>query len=418
LACLPAIAFAQPYRTEPVDDRAKLNRFIIVQCVTDPAQYAANQQKFNDFFTKYFFPAMTRTEPNEIDDVAGLREELFKKYLWPSTNEQLQKTLTVMTFSAMQAIVVGDPAQPPFDPTVRYNAVLVLGLLDEQYPNPAAPQLPEKPLLNATALLLKIVNGSAANNNAYPPLVVLGALIGLERHAQLRQTLPPQAINLMTATALNFVNAAAPPAGVGADVHVWMRMRAAGVLAQLGSTGQDNQVYNALLSLVANLKSLDDRCEAAALLEKFKYEGAKVDGAVTAQQLLKLAGEVADAELARAIEFEEKHLTGGFQIVPGRERSDPGVSTSTVETYPRRPLTAHLVSLRSALRATKPLVPADAQAKFAALLSAMEPVIQSAGNKDTVELVLAKSVRDLVDVIKQVTAAPPATAAEPAPPAK
>ncbi|MEX2317749.1 MAG: hypothetical protein WD669_11395 [Pirellulales bacterium] len=420
LSCLPSIAFAQPFRTDPVDNRPKVDRPLVAQWVTDPAQFAANQQRINDFFTKFLFPAMTRTEPNALADAAELREELFKKYLWASTNEQIQKNLTGLAYNAMLPIVVSDPAQPPYDPIVRYNALLVLGLLDEQYPNPAAPQTPQKPLLTATAQLLRIVN-SAATNNPYPPQMILGALLGLERHATLRQSLPPQAVDAMTTSMLNFVSREAPPPNVGADVHAWMRLRAAAVLAQLGRPGNEGQVYNALLRLVATLKSLDDRCDAAALLDKLKYEGAKVDGAVTAQQLLKLSADVAEAEIARAIEFEEKHLSGGIQFSTGREtrRESTFMGTESQEVYPRRPLVAHLVGLRLALRATKPLVSTEAQGKFTALLSAIEPVIQSAGNKDTVDLVLANTVRDMVDAMRRVTAAPAAPVAEPvAPPAK
>jgi hypothetical protein len=202
------------------------------------------------------------------------------------------------------------------------------------------------------------------------------------------------------------------------DVYAWMRLRAAGILAQFGNVGADSQVYNALLHLVTNLKSVDDRCEAASLLAKLKLEGAKIDGAATADQLLKLAADVGDAELNRVAEFEAKQNSPAAGQFRGRDERRGGYEASaeldTQGSFPRRPLMSHLLSLKQVLNVTKPSVPPDAQAKFDAILKAIDPAIEAAANKDTGELSIANSARQMSVELKRIAATPaPAAAASP-----
>jgi hypothetical protein len=408
-SCFAAIASAQQYRTDPVDERAN-NKFLIQQCVGDPAKYTAEKQKFDEFFNNYFFPALTRNDPIGLDQMGKLRGDFFKVYLWGTTNPTLQKDLTEMAFARLGNIVVSRD-NPPYDPRVRYNAVLMLGLLDSQYANqgPGGAAIPAKP--RATKELAQIVD-SATTNRSFPAPLILGALIGLERHAQLRQSLSAESIGSVTSAALKIVTRDKPLPETDDETYAWMRIRAASVLALLGNVGTDNQVYNALLQLVVSLSSLDDRCEAAELLSKLTLEGAKVDGAATATQLLKLAVAVSEAELAKALEFEEKQFSGGMSSRTGR--MDPssgrsgtrgsGFGMDPKDLYPRRPLVAHLLGLGKAMTKTKPLVPADAQAKFTEILAAINLVIQKATDKDTIEPDVAFEVKQMAAAITRIAA--------------
>ncbi len=74
---------------------------------------------------------MTRTEPDKLGDVGKLREDLFKTFLWKSTDPTLQHDLTQLAFGQMEKIVGAD--NPPCHPAARYNAILIIGLLDEKY---------------------------------------------------------------------------------------------------------------------------------------------------------------------------------------------------------------------------------------------------------------------------------------------
>src|SRR3954471_3519735 len=87
-------AVAQEYQSDPIDDKAARNRAIAQQCVKDPGVFAANRVKFLDYFNNYHFPAMTRTEPEKMAELGKLRDEIFRLYLWKTSNPELQGALT------------------------------------------------------------------------------------------------------------------------------------------------------------------------------------------------------------------------------------------------------------------------------------------------------------------------------------
>ncbi len=261
------------------------NKAIAQQCVKDPAIYAANLDKFNDYFNHYYFPVMTRAEPERLAKLGMLREDLFKYYLWKSNNAQLQQDLTKMAGKAMWKIV----QNPDYHPAVRYNAILIIGLLDEQY-SPDGRQ-PPKLLPSANAALLVVLN-AATTGNQYPPAIILGTLIGLERHAQFHESLPPDAVKGMTAALLKLITHDQPIQDIDRDAYAWIRLRAASALTKLGSAGDNNAVLDALMKLIASCKSLDDRCEVAGFLERIMYKNVKLD-ATAADQLFALARDLA-----------------------------------------------------------------------------------------------------------------------------
>src|SRR3954447_2634963 len=64
---------AQEYQSDPVDDKVAIrNRTVAQQCVKDPGIFAANTDKFLDYFNNYHFPAMTRTDPEKLADLGKL----------------------------------------------------------------------------------------------------------------------------------------------------------------------------------------------------------------------------------------------------------------------------------------------------------------------------------------------------------
>jgi len=395
-------AAAQEYRTDNVDPQAKRNGGVALAAVRNPARYAADKAKVTEYFTGFYFPEMTQLGADQLAGLGDARYKLFRDYLWKADNEQLQQDLTEKAFEAARKIV--GASNPPYHPAVRYNAVLILGQLDEQYAiETGANRRPPVPLPEATVLLTKIV--AAAEDRRIPSSVTLGALIGLERHAQYRDALAPEAAEAMTAALLKLVNLEKPIQEMDREAFDWLRLRAAGVLAQLGSVGPKNEVHDALVKLVADFKSLDDRAATAALLAKLNYEGAKVDGAATAEQLFKLARDIGTAEAKRAEDFQNTRVTGGGGFRPGGGEMRMAVGTlGEQETYPRRHVLARLTDLRTALRNVKPVVPQDAQTKFDALLKAIQPVIDAAADEDVVELKLAAAIHTMAAVIEREAA--------------
>jgi hypothetical protein len=412
------MAAAQEYRVDEPDLRLRSQFLAAKSYAENPAANAANQAVFKDYFSKYFFQAMTKTDPTSLGELSSARDNLFKVILWRMDDQQLQAELTTTTLNAVLPIIASRGGGPPYHPAVRYNAVLILGLLDSTYPNNSRAEVP---LPEATRALTQIAN-YATTSDIFPPPVILGALIGLERHARLSASLSPQAIDAMTAAVLKIVNLDQPIQELGAEEFDWLRLRAGGVLANLGNVGPDNQCYNGLLHLVGSVKSLEDRCEAAGMLAKLKYGGAKIDGSATAQQLMKLAADVADAELARALKFENKSGAGGSigrERPTGRERDsgnsgyDESFVTTNPDAYPRRPLVTNLEALRLAFTSTKPFVADDAKARFDEVLAAIGPVLQAAMDEETVELAVSSRVREMSSRLKRITAAA-APAAAPA----
>jgi hypothetical protein len=398
-------AAAQEYQTDKVDAQAKRNAGIVLSTVRNPSRYAADKAKFVEYFTGYYFPAMTQTDPDALANLGDLRYDLFRKYLWATNHEPLQSDLTELAFNAARKMV--GAANPPYHPAVRYNAVLILGQLDKQYAiETVTNRRPPVPLPEATKLLTQILN-LGVEDKRIPPSITLGALIGLERHARYRDALAPEAVDAMTAALLKLVRHEQPIHDMDRESHDWLRLRAASVLAQLGSVGPNNEVHEALVKLIGDFKALDDRTATAALLARIKYEGAKLDGAAAVEQLFKLARDLGAAEAKRAEEFQNARLgsTGGFGPMRG-EMFTPYSPSGEGETFPRRHVLARLIDLRAALRAVKPIVAEDTQSKIDELIKAIQPVITAAADKDTVELKLAATIHTMAAAIER-TATPP-----------
>lgn len=399
---LASAAAAQQFRVDEPDDKARRFGASATIWVRDPSAYTNGKPQFDEYFQKYYFPAMTRSTPNGLAELGKLRFELFKKFLWNTSNEGLQTDLTDMAYKAMVKIV-GNNKVPLYHPAVQYNATLVIGLLDEQYAIDSGTNLrPSKPLPAATKVLTTIVNQGLANDR-FPPPVILGALIGLERHAKYHEALPPDAVKEMTAALLKFVNQDKPIQGMEPDTFSWLRLRAASALVNLGTLGENNAVHDALVKLIGSSKSIDDRCSAADLLGKLKYENAKIDAPVATAALFKLASDLSAEELKRAMDFEKTRIAGGGNTQTRVARLSPDDPNATQDDgFPRRHVLARLVDLGTSLRAVRPAVPADSQKEFDAILAAIKPVIEAASNKETGSLAIANTIRTMNQQIEAV----------------
>jgi hypothetical protein len=389
-AMSPASSRAQAYRSDAPDQAAKK----LLGVARNPANYAANRPQYEEFFNKYYFPNMTGSSPEELATLGIARYALFRDFLWKTDNEQVQKALTDLAYQAMGKILVAK--DPPYHPAVRYNAILILGMLDDQYARDGA-TTPARPHSRSNNALTGIVNHAMSGKDEFPPAVVLGAVIGLERHAKLRAGLPANNVKAMTDALVKLVSQSQPIMEMDRVEYSWLRLRAANALATLGSPGQNNVVHDAFVKLIGDFKSTDDRCAAAALLAKIKYEGAKVDGAATADRLFTLARDLATEESKRANEFNEKQIaSGGF--APGYSDGFQATGITPPEKFPRRQILARLTDLRAGLQAAKPLVPAESQPKIDALVAAIDPVRQLAVDK-AVELQLTEAIITMATAI-------------------
>jgi hypothetical protein len=432
VAGLASVVYAQQlavqYRSDPPD--AKLKTYGgVARALVKQGSYASEKAKIDEYFDKFYFPDMTGTSPEELGRLGDSRYKLFKDYLWESTDAAFQQTLTNKAFTAM--INVLKPQNPPYHPAVRFNAVLVIGMLDRQYGVEGS--RPSEPLPQATKALVAIID-SATVKEIFSPAVILGAVIGLERHAQLRQSLAADDVAKMTAALLKLINHEKPIQDMDPAAYAWLRLRAASALSHLRTVGPDNNFHNAIVKLAGELKSMDDRCEAAALLARTDYKQVKLEDPAASEPLLKLARDLAAEEAKRAKDFQQEEVGlggvgGGAGIGrgaygPSRNPYGPGGGarmeayggayggTGDVleeqERFPRRHVLARLTDLKAGLEAVKPAVPAETQAKIDAILTAMAPVRTQAVDKEIGELAFASSIVAMAAAIER--AAKPADA--------
>lgn len=389
LVGLASLASAQQYSADAVDERAGKLKLTAEQCVKNPARFATDRARFEEFFDKYYFPAMTRYSPDDLAQLGRMREDLFDRFLWASTDENLQRILTDMAFKKMQPI----ERSSKYHPSVRYNAVLILGMLDEEYATQSRPPIPFK---KATAELTLIVD-YAAQGKSVPPFLVVGALVGLQRHALCHDKLGRAAVEAMSTAVLKFAVKDELLPDVNSKVAQWMRIQAATVLATLGSPGPNGEVQAALSKMLAGQTvpkmSLDGRCQIAALLPKLKYDGAKVDGQAISEAILSLAVAVADDEAEEAEAFRETQISGSGNVGAPRRKGRLRIDPQTMEwEYDSRILLARLRDLRTGLTTAKALAPADKQPAFDAVLAAIGPAVTAAESSDTIDLALASKV--------------------------
>ena len=89
---------------------------------------------------------MTRYAPsNDLAQLGKMREDLFGRFLWSTTDENIQNELTQMVLDKMWPIAPSSK----YHPAVRDNAVLIIGMLDKTYAASVCFQSRSKPLLTS-----------------------------------------------------------------------------------------------------------------------------------------------------------------------------------------------------------------------------------------------------------------------------
>ena len=361
---------------------------------------------------------MTHADDADLGRLGESRYNLFKKYLWATNNTQLQQDLTDMAFTALGRRI----ANPEYHPAFRYNAILVIGMLDEQYAN-APGQIP-KPLPKATKALTGVVGTRLptipkavfrpghprGNHRIRAPCVSF-----------VRRSLPKRSPAMTAAALVKLVTQRRAPSKQwsptptpGCDCERPRRW------PSLAAWARRIAFITHLVKLVSSTKSLDDRCEAVGLLDKLDkitYKDVKLDNAPTADSLFGLARDVATAEDKRAADFQNQYSGGGTSM-PALRGPGPGqfsgIGEEQQETYPRRVVLARLKNLRAALAKVKPALPAETQKKVDDLIKVIDPAITAASDKNTIELKLAKEIRTMAAAVNKAVPAPAAEKAAPA----
>lgn len=308
-------ATAQQYKSIPLNiqpAQANVLKAKVPLILRNPgAPAGADLKTLNDFFT-YYYSAMTSSAPDQLALLSKTRKDLFQLFLnVPNGAPAPREHVMGLTIKAMKAIAKGN-----YHPAVRYNATLILGQLDKTPPKMGANAAPPVPLSTATAALVELLDAAAADPAAVAPPVVVGALVGLERHTRLGAD--PALADQITKAALAAAANEEAPEGVSASVHSWTRALAGRVLANQFAKGLTPAAHESLVKLVLDKKLiLDDRCLVVEAIKTPMYKGAqgvKIDEMVAA--VGDLAKDVLADETKKAKGYLDKSGIGGAGVDP------------------------------------------------------------------------------------------------------
>lgn len=340
--------------------------------LNDAANFQANKQAINQYFGQYVFPGMTNYTPTSLGLLAKKRESLLRAIRGAKV-PAAQKQLVELSRQAMQSFSRGN-----YHPAVRYNAVLVLGALDEKLATDSAPPVP---LAAATTAMIELLENDSFKDIKVPTSVKLGALVGLERHALCG--VAQEQGDKITQLALKIMAQEEPPADVTTDVHHWMKCQAARLLTQQHAKKATPELNIALTKMINDMNlSIEDRCCVADLLFRVNYEGAEgIDGGATVMALGNLAKQVISDEANLADEYEEARMSRR------RSRVQP--------TYQRSRLASRLRSIGRGGTSLKKALPEEGQTQINNLLAPIAPVMNIAADKNNVDLNVTEAVKNL-----------------------
>lgn len=262
-------------------------------------------EKFDAFFNQYVFPYYLN--PKFADRLPQLRDQLRRYFLIGKSGEPYDQ-LNKLTRDFVQQVLRSSK-----DPALRYNAVLMLGDLNEFE---ASGTKLMKPLPAALPDLIKLLT-----DPNQPDYIRVAALVGALRHASLSDTYPlavePKAA--LAKAALAMLNQAQVPKSRTPAGHAYVRRSAAELLGYLGDVGKDNENLNAVLAVLNDPRaSLSMRLGMLPVLGMFRYgNNAKVDFASMLSTVGHTAVEAAERELARAAALSVQRQ---MEIEPDRRR--------------------------------------------------------------------------------------------------
>ena len=293
------------YRELPTDESLKSSkdRTRAAKILRDGPSGPQDQEWLTDYFKNYSFPRWTLAK--NFQSISDFVKE-WRQFVANAKGES-HKTLLELTMTSMKDFV----SDSEYSPAVRYNAILVIGLLNEQEPEGG-----RKSVLLPEALPILLENLKDPNQI---DAVRVGALVGLVRHCQAIGSDPagnPSVTRELLKIAKESDHAGRSPAG-----HAWMRVLAIDGLGALKQVGTANEVADALAAIVADKSAkINVRTAAVKALGGLNYaegaSGLKVkDLAVAVAQV---AADATAAELRRKVETATPSLPGaGGMGMPG-----------------------------------------------------------------------------------------------------
>ena len=399
LAALATTASAQRFKAiaPKIENKAarSMKGQVATAMRTEAAFAAGGKEKIDRYYKTYYFPIMTQTNPGALAALGKNREDLMKQ-LRGSGVPRAQDHLTQLTLGVMRVL-----ARDNYHPAVRYNASLVLGLLDKKYSGGA--DSPPVALPAGTSELLDLLEQNEFKGVKVHPSVKVGALEGLERHV--RFGLESQYADRVTQAAMAVLAQKPSALDVDTDVNNWIKCQAARVLARQFKDAPSAAVHKAFTELIANeAMGIEDRCCVVGLLKDIKYAGAtEADVASTLAPLAILTQEVVAEGAEKAKDFQD--LRRGNAPAGGRGRSYGGGRRGEEgPKFERRQLLSRLTLIAKGARSLSDGLPEEDKQKVQSLTDLLKPVVTISRDKKALDLDVTGEILKLNRAIKTVVA--------------
>ena len=249
----------------------------------------ADQTTFDAYFRDYELARLT--DLKSIAEYHTIREKLIRARLRAAGKTATGTSAVYERINQLCLEVCAKIVQGNYHPASKLNAMLILKGLNLSEPTQTAGAVPYPPTFDVIL--------SALKDPDLPDGVKVVALEGLERHAMAGLADDKKAA--VIAVVLPMFTQAKPPNNRSPDGHRWIRQRAARVLGAIGSVGPNNEVLQALATVIGDANvHVKIRCTAARALGMLDYKGVQYDGvAKLAEDLFKTAMDAFDAEVDR-----------------------------------------------------------------------------------------------------------------------
>lgn len=316
LAQAPAPAAFQELPSDPElvpDSKAWKDLLQLKQrVITGSSPFEENRAQIEKWYKNFLY---SFTKVDELQKLAQKRDDL-RKELKTTKTPALRTMIMDMTYTNMKGIVTSTKYN--FHPTARINALMMLGELNQT--EQTVQQRTADPLPKALDEILLPEFKKAGQTDA----MRVAAQLGILRHAQLdwarqeAQRIPAATRSDIVKEMLAVVQSKAP-VGRDAKVHAWMQARALEIIAALGAVGPNNEVNQALDTIVMN-PAADTylRCLAARCFEHVNVTGPQkptLNPADVSLKLGALAAQVMRIEIERInkqVEKDSAPSTGGM----------------------------------------------------------------------------------------------------------
>jgi hypothetical protein len=259
---------------------------------------AGEEQRFTNYYRNYALARWTFTD--RLYDVAGFRRELAKELAMsykPNRPNPAHDSLSLLVLSFMETCTDDKKLQSAgynFSPVTRFNAIMMIGQLNQV--EPSGTKLPT-PLPAALPILMRRFQDPNQID-----AVKLGALVGIRRHCLLE----PRNANTVAKMMVDLLREKDSKRVRSPEGHAWMRLLAVQTFADLKGRPNTPGVATEFLSVIAETDSPDFlRYAAASGLGSLDYTNAGLDMNPLLQGLGLLAIEVCDSERQRMREEME-----------------------------------------------------------------------------------------------------------------